>query len=104
MCSLPLGLLGKDKKKLLLKKPTHSFLFLVLRASVPCKEVVCGEQEEEQVSGFTRCVHGWISLPFMYLCFMKPLPWWFKDRVPPGLPLLLAALCWQGSHLQLPSL
>lgn len=104
MCSLPLGLLGKDKKKLLLKKPTHSFLFLVLRASVPCREVVCGEQEEEQVSGFTCCVHGWISLPFMYLCFMKPLPWWFKDRVPPGLPLLLAALCWQGSHLQPPSL
>lgn len=58
MCSLPLGLFGKDKKKLLLKKPTHSFLFLVLRASIQCREVVCGEQEEEQVSGFTHCVHG----------------------------------------------
>lgn len=75
MCSLPLGLLGKDKKKLLLKKPTHSFLFLVLRASVQHRRVVCGEQEEEQVSGFAHCVHGWISLPLMYLCFMKPLPW-----------------------------
>lgn len=56
------------------------------------------------MSGFARCVRGWISLPLMYLCVTKPLPWWFKDRVPPGLPLLLGALCWQGSHLQPPSL
>lgn len=74
MCSLPLGLFGKDKKKLLLKKPTHSFLFLVLRASIQCREVLC-EEQEEQVSAFAHCVHGWISLPLMYLCFMKSLPW-----------------------------
>lgn len=50
------------------------------------------------MSGFARCVHGWISLPLMYLCFRKPLPWCFRGRVPPGLPLLLDAPCWQGSH------
>lgn len=36
------------------------------------------------MSGFARCVHGCISLPLMYLCFMKPLPWCFRERVPQG--------------------
>lgn len=82
VCSLPLGLLGKDKKTSALKKKnTHSFLFpgAKCRVSVQSSEVVCGEQEEEQVSGTACCVRGWISTsssdlfmfyrpPFLFLC------------------------------------
>lgn len=72
MCSLPLGLLGKDKKKLLLKKPTHSFLFLVLRASVLCREVVCGERGGAGVWLHSLC--PWLDFTSFYVFMFHEAP------------------------------
>lgn len=50
------GCLGRIREK----PPIPSF-FLVLSVSVQYSEIVCVEEEEEQVPGSACCVRGWIS-------------------------------------------